>query len=135
MAEVKNVPVKVEQKKAETPVKVELKKIEISQNGGKPMNEILKDLKPVTAESRKRNAEQFVILSQKHGLLIDKKNQLDKFLIADDGMAGALLTVKMKDKSFDVSNNEVIKGLLLSAKVKLNSLIEITESEILNFII
>lgn len=114
MAEIKIAPAKVEQKKVETPAKVEFKKVETPI--GRPMGEILKELKPLTAQGRIKKAEQFAILSERFNLLVTKREQLEKFLIADDGTNGA-----------------VIKEVLTFAKNKLNVLIEITDSEILSF--
>ncbi len=127
------VPVKVEQKG--TSKEGVLKETNNGMPNGKPMSEVLAELKPPTAESRKRNAEQFAMLSQKHNLLVEKKSSLDKFLIGDDGLVGSVLIIKSGTKSFDVSNNAVIKELLVFAKEKLNSLILVAEAEILSFVI
>lgn len=104
MAEIKIAPAKVEQKKVETPAKVEFKK-----------------------------AEQFAILSERFNLLVTKREQLEKFLIADDGTNGANLLFKNGNKTFEIANSAVIKEVLTFAKNKLNVLIEITDSEILSF--
>ncbi|MES2590899.1 MAG: hypothetical protein V4608_03355 [Bacteroidota bacterium] len=96
--------------------------------------EILKPLKP-TADERIKRAEQFEILAQRFEILTEKKNSLGKFLIADDGTQGCTLILKSAGKSFEMNNNAVIKEVLTSAKVKLDTLIEITEAEVLNFII
>lgn len=115
--------------KKNAPLKVEQKEIT------KPLSEVLKSLKQPTADERIKKAEQFEILAQRFAQLSDKKTALDKFLIADDGTNGCILTLKSAGKSFDISNNGVIKEVLTYAKVKLNSLIETTEAEILSFVI
>ena len=96
--------------------------------------EVLKVSKP-TANERIKRAEQFEILAEKFAQLSDKKNGLDKFLIADDGTQGCTMVLKSAGKTFEISNSGVIKEILTYAKVKLNSLIETTEAEILNFVI
>ncbi len=125
MAEVKT--------KTEIPAKVE------SKNGvlgnGTPSSQNLKEVKFSTASDRIKKGEQFAILSNRHKALVDKKAELDKFLIADDGTAGSSMNFKIGNKAFEISNNAVIKELLTVTKVKLNCLVEITEAEIVTFVI
>ena len=64
-----------------------------------------------------------------------KKSALAKFLIADDGTQGCNLVLKSRTNTFEISNNTVIKEVLTFAKTKLDSLIEISEAEVLHFII
>lgn len=122
-------------KKTEVPVKVELgvtvKKEEVS----KPSTDILEEFKPKSALDRIKRAEQFEILSTRYQQLSDKKTSLDKFLISDDGTQGATLILKSGGKTFEISNNGVIKEVLIYAKTKLNSLLEITEAEVIGFTI
>ena len=126
MAEVKN--------KIEIPAKVESKN-GVSLGEGKPSSQILREIKIPTATDRIRKGKQFQILSNRHKALVDKKTELDKFLISDDGTNGSSLTFKIGSKTFEISNNSVIKELLTVAKVKVNSLVEITEAEIVTFVI
>ena len=123
-----------EPKKNEIPVKVESKN-DVSTGEGKPMSEILKGLKPATAATRIKNAEQFGILCERHEILMEKKTSLEKFLISDDGTTNCQMIFKSNGKSFDISNNGVIKELLTLAKNKLDNLIVITDAEIMSFVI
>ncbi len=116
MAEIKIAPAKVEQKKVETPAKVEFKKVETPI--GRPMGEILKELKPLTAQGRIKKAEQFAILSERFNLLVTKREQLEKFLIADDGTNGANLLFKNRNKTFEIANSAVIKEVLKNSILK-----------------
>jgi hypothetical protein len=96
--------------------------------------EVVKESKP-TANDRIKRAEQFELMAQKFAILTEKKNSLEKFLISDDGTQGCTLSLKSGSKTFEINNNSVIKELLTSAKIKLDTLIEIAEAEILNFVI
>ncbi|OFY87847.1 MAG: hypothetical protein A3F72_02960 [Bacteroidetes bacterium RIFCSPLOWO2_12_FULL_35_15] len=118
-------------------------KMEASTNGKnglvtvitKPLNEVIAEEKKVSAIDRIKKAEQFEILAKRHEVLTDKKSQLAKFIIADDGTQGCTIVFKSGMKSFEIANNGVIKELLTYAKVKLDSLIDVSEAEVLSFVI
>lgn len=112
--------------KQQAPEMVELKEIATM--------EVLKPTKP-TADERIKRSEEFEILARRFEILNEKKNGLNKFLISDDGTQACTLTLKSAGKSFEINNNGVIKKLLITAKSELDSLIESTESEVLNFVI
>jgi hypothetical protein len=118
-----------------TPEKVELNGIAKDTEKGKALSEILNNVKQPTATERIKRAEQFAILSERYEQLTNKKIQLEKFLIADDGTQGCTLSLKSSGKLFEIANSAVIKEVLTFAKTKLNSLIEITEAEVLHFTI
>jgi len=86
-----------------------------------------------SAMDRIKKAEQFDILTKRYQHLIDKKGELDKFLLADDGLQGITLFLEGGNKSFEVSNTSVIKELLNTASTKLTSLLESSEKDILEF--
>lgn len=118
-------------------------KIEASANGktantvetAKPMQVVLEEQKKVSAQDRIKKAEQFEILANRHEALVEKKSQLAKFLISDDGTQGVNLVFKSRNQTFEISNNAVIKEVLTYAKTKLDSLIETSEAEVLHFVI
>lgn len=120
---IKTAPAKVEQKEVKQPIEA------------KPLGKVLDTVKQPTAIDRIKRAEQFEILSKRHQHLTEKKTELDKFLISDDGTQGVTMFLEMGNKTFEISNNGVIKELLTYAKTKLNSLIEVSEAEVLNFTI
>jgi hypothetical protein len=86
-----------------------------------------------SAMDRIKRAEQFDILTKRYQHLVDKKEELDKFLLADDGLQGITLFLEGGNKSFEVSNTSVIKELLTTATTKLTSLLASSEKEILEF--
>lgn len=116
-------------------------KVELKINNGtavvaKPLSIIRESEKVPTALSRIQKSEQFQILGDRHQKLVSKKSELEKFIIGDDGLQGCTLILKNANgKSFEISNGGVIKEVLVYAKTKLNSLIEISEAEVLGFTI
>lgn len=89
--------------------------------------------KATTAQERIEKAEQFDILAGRFDYLKTKKQDLEKFVLKNDGLSGCRLSVVSGSAQFDVQNTNIISELLTLCNVKLNALLNEAENEILNF--
>lgn len=90
--------------------------------------------KATTAQERIEKAEQFDILAGRFDYLKTKKQDLEKFVLKNDGLSGCRLSIMASGGAqFDVQNTSIIGELLTLCNVKLNALLNEAENEILNF--
>lgn len=98
----------------------------------KTLKKVEKVLKPKASERIER-LENFKLLASRYDFLKGKKDELDRFLISNDGSGEKIILRNAQDFNFEISNSQVIKKVLDLVALELNAFVKLTEKEIENF--
>ncbi|OBQ56105.1 hypothetical protein JJL45_05170 [Tamlana sp. s12] len=93
------------------------------------------DLLNPTAESRLKRLENFQILATRHQFLNEKNDALQKFIVSSDGTKERFILENAQGFTFEVSNSQVIEKVLYVVKSELQRITDVSEKEVLSFII
>ena len=98
-----------------------LKKVEDQKPQETKTTQTISDLVNPTAESRIKRMENFGILAKKHTFLQNKKNELERFEISQDGTKEKLTLSNANGFVFEVSNTQVMEKVvdLLNGELEL----------------
>lgn len=129
MQKVKDVLKQVQQAKSSTSTEVENMNEKEVQKNIKRLDELLQP----TADFRIKKLANFQILAGKHQFLLDKKNELDKFLVSSDGTKEKIILKNASGFEMEVSNTQVVEEVVQVMQNKLNQFIEHSEKDILNY--
>ena len=101
--------------------KSNLKKVETEKAQDTKSTETIAQLVKPTAEGRIKRMENFAILAKKHTFLQNKKNELERFEISQDGTKEKLTLSNANGFVFEVSNTQVMEKVvdLLNAELEL----------------
>jgi len=130
MSVAKKSPEKATEKKAtaKTNATAKIEKTNISQSR---VNDILNP----TADGRIKKLANFQILAEKHNFLINKKQELDQFIISSDGTKEKVELKNAAGYSLEVSNSQVVEEVLTVMQETLNKFLTKSEADILQFTI
>ena len=86
-----------------------------------------------TANARIKKLENFQLLAKRHQFLVDKTEQLDKFIISSDGTKEKIVLKNAEGYEFEVSNSQVVEKVTDLIKAELAVFVEKSEKEVLTF--
>ena len=86
-----------------------------------------------TAEKRIKNLSIFGKICEKHDFLKEKSDELNAYLVGRDGLKETISIENTNGMTLEISNSGIITEVLKLCQVKLFSLLEESEKEVLNF--
>ena len=86
-----------------------------------------------TAEKRIKNLSIFAKICEKHDFLKEKSDELNAYLVGRDGLKETISIENTNGMTLEISNSGIITEVLKLCQVKLFSLLEESEKEVLNF--
>lgn len=86
-----------------------------------------------SATQRIKKLENFQLLAKKHVFLTNKKDELDKFIISSDGTKEKITLKNAEGYEFTVSNSQVVEKVVDVMKSQLDTFIQRSEKEVLQF--
>ena len=95
--------------------------------------ELNKILSPISADGRLKNLEHFQKLAEKYNFLKGKNDDLTSFMIGRDGMRDKIIIMNDTHQVIEISNSEVIEEVLKVCEIKLGTLLNESEQQIINF--
>ncbi len=96
---------------------------------------ILQVVKPMTAEERITNAENFKILTTRYAFLKQKDEELKRFNLQNSGTNAKLILKNQAGQDFEVTNSDVIQKAVNVMTDELTKLLTDTRQEVVNFAI
>lgn len=110
-----------------------LKKVEDQKPQETKTTQTISDLVNPTAESRIKRMENFGILAKKHTFLQNKKNELERFEISQDGTKEKLTLSNANGFVFEVSNTQVMEKVVDLLNGELELFLAQSNKEILSY--
>lgn len=95
--------------------------------------ELSKILSPVSAEQRIKNLEILQKMADKHKFLKEKRDSLNAFMVARDGMKERLIITNDNNEDFEITNGVIISELLDICSQKLDEMLEESNKQITAF--
>lgn len=95
--------------------------------------ELSKILSPVSAEQRIKNLEILQKMADKHKFLKEKRDSLNAFMVARDGMKERLIIMNDNHENFEITNGVIISELLNICSQKLDEMLEESNQQITAF--
>lgn len=95
--------------------------------------ELSKILSPVSAEQRIKNLEILQKMADKHKFLKEKRDSLNAFMVARDGMKERLIIMNDNHENFEITNGVIISELLNICSQKLDEMLEESNKQITAF--
>lgn len=95
--------------------------------------ELSKILSPVSAEQRIKNLEILQKMADKHKFLKEKRDSLNAFMVARDGMKERLIIMNDNHENFEITNGVIISELLDICSQKLDEMLEESNKQITAF--
>ena len=86
-----------------------------------------------SAEKRIKNLSIFERICEKHTFLKAKSDELNSYLVGRDGLKETVTIQNTNGLCIEISNSSIITEILTLSQVKLFSLLEESEKEVLNF--
>tara|TARA_B100002049_G_C15930806_1_gene312147 strand:+ start:246 stop:644 length:399 start_codon:yes stop_codon:yes gene_type:complete len=113
--------------------KTTLKKAEDVKPQEAKSNTTIKDIVNPTAQSRIQKIKNFEILANKFSFLENKKQELEQFIISNDGTKEKLTLSNVNGYKFEVSNSQVLEKVVELLDTELTTFLEKSEKEILAY--
>jgi len=113
--------------------KTNLKKAEDVKPQEAKSNTTIKDIVNPTAQSRIQKIKNFEILANKFNFLENKKQELEQFIISNDGTKEKLTLSNVNGYKFEVSNSQVLEKVVELLDAELTTFLEKSEKEILAY--
>lgn len=113
--------------------KTTLKKAEDVKPQEAKSNTTIKDIVNPTAQSRIQKIKNFEILANKFSFLENKKQELEQFIISNDGTKEKLTLSNVNGYKFEVSNSQVLEKVVELLDAELTTFLEKSEKEILAY--
>ena len=113
--------------------KTTLKKAEDQKPQEAKSNTTIKDIVNPTAQSRIQKIKNFEILANKFSFLENKKQELEQFIISNDGTKEKLTLSNVNGYKFEVSNSQVLEKVVELLDTELTTFLEKSEKEILAY--
>ncbi len=113
--------------------KTTLKKAEEVKPQEAKSNTTIKDIVNPTAQSRIQKIKNFEILANKFSFLENKKQELEQFIISNDGTKEKLTLSNVNGYKFEVSNSQVLEKVVELLDAELTTFLEKSEKEILAY--
>jgi len=98
------------------------------------LQKVIKGFIP-SADERIKNAENFMLLTNKFAHLKRKNEELKRFKISSDGTKETIYLENSEGFKFSVSNSKVVDETLQLLQTKLDELLSFTEKEVQEFIV
>ena len=113
--------------------KTTLKKAEDVKPQEAKSNTTIKDIVNPTAQSRIQKIKNFEILANKFSFLENKKQELEQFIISNDGTKEKLTLSNVNGYKFEVSNSQVLEKVVELLDAELTTFLDKTEKDILAY--
>ena len=113
--------------------KTTLKKAEDQKPQEAKSTTTIKDIVNPTAQSRIQKIKNFEILANKFSFLENKKQELEQFIISNDGTKEKLTLSNVNGYKFEVSNSQVLEKVVELLDAELTTFLEKSEKEILAY--
>ncbi|MEC7784608.1 MAG: hypothetical protein VYB38_14425 [Bacteroidota bacterium] len=113
--------------------KTTLKKAEDQKPQEAKSTTTIKDIVNPTAQSRIQKIKNFEILANKHNFLTNKKQELEQFIISNDGTKEKLSLSNVNGYKFEVSNSQVLEKVVELLDAELTTFLEKSEKDILAY--
>lgn len=113
--------------------KTTLKKAEDQKPQEAKSTTTIKDIVNPTAQSRIQKIKNFEILANKFSFLENKKQELEQFIISNDGTKEKLTLSNVNGYKFEVSNSQVLEKVVELLDAELTTFLDKTEKDILAY--
>ena len=115
--------------------KSNLKKVETEKAQDTKSTETIAQLVNPTAEGRIQRIENFQLLSKRYKFLKNKREELERFMVSNDGTKEKLILKNASGFEFEVANTQVLEKVVELLGTELDMFLAHSQNEILAYTI